>query len=78
MLITNQRLDMLAAMWSDFVACRMLPGGYNSGKNMTTHMFKPKHSSCGEKDNMWPIEEEDILGNVVLAQTHGTLFSLVT
>jgi hypothetical protein len=78
MLITNQRSDKLAAMRSDFVARGMLPGGYESGKNMTTHAFKPKYSSRGEEDNTWPAEEGDVLGNVVLAQTRGTLFTLTT
>jgi hypothetical protein len=78
MLITNQRSDKLAAMQSDFIACGMLSGGYKLGKNMTTHVFKPKHSNCSEKDDTWPAEEEDILGNVVLAQTRGMLFTLIT
>jgi hypothetical protein len=78
MLVTNQRLDKLAAMQSDFIARGMLPGGHKSGKNMTTHVFKPKNSSRGEEDDAWPAEEENVLGNVVLAQTRGTSFTLVT
>jgi hypothetical protein len=38
MLVTNQRLDKLAAMQSDFIARGMLPGGHKLGKNMTTHV----------------------------------------
>jgi hypothetical protein len=77
MLITNQRSDKLAAMRSDFVAHGMLPGGHKSGKNMTTYTFKP-NSSRSEEDDTWPAEEEDVLGNVVLARTRGMLFSLIT
>jgi hypothetical protein len=78
MLVTNQRLEKLAAMQSDFVARGMLPGGHKSGKNMTTHVFEPKYSSRGEEDDAWPAEEENVLGNVVLARTRGMLFSLIT
>lgn len=78
MLVTNQRLEKLAAMRSDFVARGMLPGGHKSGKNMTTHVFEPKYSSRGEEDDAWPAEEENVLGNVVLARTRGMLFSLIT
>ena len=78
MLITIQRSDKLAAMRADFVARGMLPGGHKSGKNMTTHIFKPKYSSHGEEDDAWPAEEGDVLGNVVLAQTRGTSFTLIT
>jgi hypothetical protein len=78
MLVTNQRLDRLAAMQSNFIARGMLPGGHKLGKNMTTHVFKPKNSSRGEEDDAWPAEEENILGNVVLAQTRGMSFTLVT
>ena len=73
MLITIQRSDKLAAMRSDFVARGMLPGGHKSGKNMITHVFKP-----GEEEDAWPAEEENIDGNVVLAQTRGTSFTLIT
>jgi hypothetical protein len=78
MLVTIQRSDKLATMRSDFVARGMLPSGHKSGKDMTTHVFKPKHSSRGEEDDAWPAEEENVLGNVVLAQTRGTSFALIT
>jgi hypothetical protein len=78
MLITNQRSDKLAAMRSDFVARRMLSGGHKSGKNMTTYVLKPDYSSYGEEDDAWPTEEENVLGNVALAQTHGMSFTLIT
>ena len=78
MLITIQRSDKLATMQADFVACGMLPGSHESGKNMTMHIFKPKYSSYGEEDDVWPAEEGDVLGNVVLAQTRGTSFTLIT
>jgi hypothetical protein len=78
MLVTIQRSDKLTTMQCEFVARGMLPGGHKSGQNMTTHVFKPKSSSCGEEDDAWPAGEENVLGNVVLAQTRGTSFPLVT
>ena len=77
MLITIQRSDKLAAMRSDFVARGMLPGGHKSGNYMTTYVFEPKSSNRGEEDDAWPAEEENVIGNVVLAQTRGMSFALI-
>jgi hypothetical protein len=77
MLNTIQRSDKLVAMRNDFVARGMLPGGHKSGKDMTTHVLKSKRSSRYEEEDAWPAEEEDVLGNVVLAQTRGTSFTLI-
>jgi len=41
MLNTNQRLDKLAAMRSDFVACGMLPTGHAPGRNIL--LILPSH-----------------------------------
>lgn len=71
MLLTNQRLDKLAAMRSDFAARGMLPAGHAAGRQIT-HILKPsQHILNNEEDDSGPVEEEDILGHVILAQTRG-------
>jgi hypothetical protein len=71
MLVTNQRLDKLAAMRSDFAARGMLPAGRAAGRQIS-YAHKPSQQALdnGEEDS-GPVEEQDILGHVILAQTRG-------
>jgi hypothetical protein len=73
MLLTNQRLDKLAAMRSDFISRGMLPGGHASGRNIS-HVFRPGVIGDADVDDAGPAMEENVLGNVVLAHTRGTSF----
>ena len=63
MLQVNQRLDKLAAMRSDFAARGMLPAGHAAGRQVS-HIL--------DDDDNGPVEEQNILGHVTLAQTRGT------
>lgn len=74
MLLTNQRLDKLAAMHSDFVARGMLLGGRASSRNLS-HVFRPGIiGEDAEANDADPALEEDVLGNVILARTCGMSF----
>jgi len=68
MLQTNQWLDKLAAMRSDFVAHGMLPESVGHAG------FKQQHSFDNEDGDSGPVEEQDILEDVILAHTRGTSF----
>jgi len=68
MLQTNQRLDKLAAMCSDFVARGMLPESVGHAG------FKQQHSFDNEDGDSRPVEEQDILEDVILAHTRSTSF----
>lgn len=77
MLQVNQRLDKLAAMRSDFVARGMLSAGH-AGCRQVPHVPKPSQEfSDNEDDDGGPVEEQDILGDVILAHTRGTLILFV-
>ena len=74
MLHTNQRLDKLAAMHSDFVSRGMLPAGYKPGRGLSVIHNSQQSASNGdgdEDDDEGAVEGEpgDVLGNVVLART---------
>jgi hypothetical protein len=74
MLNTNQRLDKLAAMCSDFVTCGMLSAGHAPGRNIS--LIAPLHQAGmngvgAEDDDEGPVEEENIDGHVSLACTCG-------
>ena len=73
MLNTNQRLDKLAAMRSDFVARGMLPAGHAPGRNVS--LIAPLHQAGindidAEDDDEGPVEE-NVDGHVSLARTCG-------
>ena len=74
MLLTNQRLDKLAAMRSDFAKQGMLPAGHTTPRNtMHPHASKPSRP-CGNDskgDDKGPVEGEVVMGHVVLARTRG-------
>ena len=79
MLQTNQRLDKLAAMRSDFVSCGMLPASHTGGRQIS-HFAKSsesQHFSDDEDGDSEPVEEQDISEDVILAHTRGTSISLV-
>jgi hypothetical protein len=63
MLQVNQWLDKLAAMCSNFAAHGMLSAGHAAGRQVS-HIL--------DDDNNGPVEEQNILWHVTLAQTHGT------
>jgi len=79
MLQTNQRLDKLAAMRSDFISRGMLPASHTGGRQIS-HIAKSselQHFSDDEDGDSEPVEEQDISEDVILAHTHGTSISLV-
>ena len=72
MLITNQRLNKLAAMRSDFSAHGMLPSAHPV--NTVPHIQNLGSQSTpadNDDDKEGPVEE-NILGHVSLARTCGT------
>jgi hypothetical protein len=73
MLRTNQCLDKLAAMHSDFVSHGMLPGGYTSGRTLS-HVLPGSVGGDGAKsDDEGPAGKDVVLGSVMLASTHGMI-----
>ena len=79
MLNTNQRLDKLAAMRSDFVSRSMLPAGHAPGRNIS--LISPSHQAGVEDvgledDDEGPVEEENVDGHVSLACKRGKSTSL--
>ena len=81
MLQINQRLDKLAAMRSDFVTRKMLPGGHASGRQIS-QILKPSKvipdDEDGDENDTWPVEGHDVLAHVTLAQTRGMSIYLLT
>lgn len=63
MLLTNQRLDKLAATKADFISRGMLPPEH-----------PPPLRDKDEGEDGEPVNDERLLGNVVLAWTRGELF----
>jgi len=80
MLQTNQWLDKLTAMRSDFAACGMLPGGHTSGRQ-ASHVLKPSDlgadSGGGSEEDAWAVEGPNVLAHVVLAQTRSKSYYLL-
>jgi len=74
MLVINQRLDKLATIHTDFVAHGMLPAGHTPRRNISANP-NPKQviPNNNDDDDDSPVEE-DVLGHVVLARTHGKPF----
>jgi len=70
MLVINQRLDKLAAMYTDFVARGMLPAGNLPNRSLSVKPTKQVTPEDQDDDDGGPIEE-DVLGHVVLARTRG-------
>ena len=81
MLQINQWLDKLAAMRSDFVARKMLPGGHASGRQIS-QILKPSEmipdDEGGDENDAWPVEGHNVLAHVTLAQTRGMSIYLLT
>ncbi|KAN0139618.1 hypothetical protein V8E53_002280 [Lactarius tabidus] len=73
MLLTNQRLDKLAAMRSDFTSHGMIRGGHTPGRNTlqppNAHAFPPNLNGNNDEDDDDGPVDENILGHVVLAQS---------
>jgi hypothetical protein len=67
MLLTNQRLDKLAAMRTDFAARGMIPAGHAAVRGIS-NVLNPHHDDGTESDEEGPSEEKDVLGHVDLAQ----------
>ncbi|KAI0288345.1 hypothetical protein B0F90DRAFT_1812777 [Multifurca ochricompacta] len=76
MLMTNQRLDKLSAMGSDFVARGMLPAGHIPPQNIS-YIYQPNNDTSREDDdesddeNGGAVDEKNVLGHVVLARSPG-------
>ncbi|KAI0297314.1 hypothetical protein B0F90DRAFT_1811137 [Multifurca ochricompacta] len=72
MLMTNQHLDKLSAMGSDFVACGMLPAGHIPPQNIS-YIYQPNNDTSREDDdesddeNGGAVDEKNVLGHVILA-----------
>ena len=62
MLITNQRLDKLAAAWADFIARGMLPPDRGPLPGANTDDY----------DDGGPIDDEKVMADIQLARTVGT------
>src|SRR6202453_824610 len=73
MLLTNQRLDKLAAMRSDFAERRMVPAGHIPPRDLMPHV--PKQSGLNEDDSdgedEGPVDSDVVMGHVALAQMRG-------
>lgn len=63
MLLTNQRLDKLAASYNDFVERRMLPAP-------RVKAIEP-NATHNQDDDGGPIDDDRVTGHVVLARTPG-------
>ncbi|KAI0295051.1 hypothetical protein B0F90DRAFT_1811552 [Multifurca ochricompacta] len=74
MLMTNQCLDKLSAMHSDFVARGMLPAGHIPPQNIS-YIYQPNNDTSREDDdesndeNGGAVDEKNVLGHVVLARS---------
>jgi hypothetical protein len=71
MLLINQRLDKLAAMYTDFVARGMLPAGHPLGRNLSANANPRQATHEDDDDDDGGPVEENVLGHVVLARTRG-------
>ena len=75
MLLTNQRLDKLAAMCSDFVERRMLPAGHAppryTSQQSQTHIPRLNNGNESDDEDEGPVEGDVVMGNVILAQKRG-------
>ena len=67
MLITNQRLDKLAATRADFIAHEMLPPDRGP----------PPGAIADEDDDGGPIDDEKVMADVQLARTRGMLTIII-
>jgi len=77
MLQTNQQLDKLAAMRSDFASHGMLPASHTGGRQIS-HIAKFSQRFFDDKDgDSKPVEEQDIFEDVILAHTCSMSISLV-
>ena len=65
MLITNQRLDKLAAARADFVARVMLPAGRGPLPGASAD------DDDGDDDDGGPVDDEKVMADVQLARTRG-------
>ncbi len=81
MLWINQWLDKLDAMHGEFVTRGMLPSGYASRWHIS-HFLKPLVVGLSGKDEEdeedRPVDGNDVLAHVVLAQTRGMWFYFPT
>ena len=73
MLQINQRLDKLDAMCGEFITHGMLPSGHASRQHIS-HFLKPLVVGLSGEDKEdeedGPVDGDDVLAHVVLAQTH--------
>ena len=67
MLVTNQRLDKLAAARIDFISRGMLPSSYGPPPGA----IEPAPNHDEREDDAEPTDEPYVTGNVVLARTRG-------
>ena len=71
MLVTNQRLDKLAAARVDFINWGMLPPSYGP----PPAPMEPAPNNDEREDDAEPTDEPYVTGNVVLARTRGEFLS---
>lgn len=74
MLLTNQRLDKLAAMCVDFTSRGMIHGVDTLGRNMPPPPNAQEIPSTDDDEDKGPVDD-NITGHVVLAQTRGMFYS---
>jgi len=80
MLRINQRLDKLVAMHIDFATRGMLPAGHPSKSRVTCNLKPSNIVPDGEDsdgEDAGPLECDDVLAHVILAQTCGTSLSFL-
>ena len=70
MLITNQRLDKLAAARADFIAREMLPPDRGPLPGANTNDDNDNDVDDGDDDG-GPIDDVDVMADVQLARTRG-------
>ena len=78
MLITNQRLDKLAAMRSDFSARGMLSSAPTASTTSVSHAQHPgfQNTPADDDDDEEGPVEENVLGHVSLARIRSTFLTL--
>ena len=78
MLITNQQLDKLAAMCSDFSARGMLSSAPTASTTSVSHTQHPgfQNTPADDDDDEEGPVEENVLGHVSLAQIRSMFLTL--
>jgi hypothetical protein len=76
MLLTNQHLDKLAAMHTDFAKCGMIPAGHTPPRNISRVQMpteaRPNNGDSDDEDE-GPFEGDIVMGHVILARKCGMI-----